>query len=99
MNVEVFISMSEKTEGKTYTLPAKTVFGEEGKSYVWVVENEIVHKREVKTGGMAQNGELIILSGISENEEVVQAGLRTLQENDRVNIIQSATETNVGGLL
>jgi len=99
MNVEVYISMKEKTEGKTFTLPAKTVFGEEGKSYVWVVENEIVHKREVKTGGMAQNGELIILSGISENEEVVQAGLRTLQENDRVNIIQSATETNVGGLL
>jgi len=99
MNVEVFISMSEKTEGKTYTLPAKTVFGEEGKSYVWIVQNETVHKREVKTGGLAQNGELIILSGISENEEIVRAGLRTLQENDRVSVILNDTETNVGGLL
>ena len=99
MNVEINISMNERTEGKNYTLPFKTVFNEGGKSYVWVVQGGAVKKREVQTGGICANGHLIILSGVSENDEVVQAGLRTLHENDRVNIIPLPSKTNVGGLL
>jgi RND family efflux transporter MFP subunit len=99
MNVEIQINLTEKTEGKSFTLPAKTVFGEGGKSYVWVVQSGAVKKREVQTGGISANGDLIILSGISEQDEVVQAGLRTLQENDRVNIIPQPSKTNVGGLI
>jgi len=99
MNVEICISINEKTEGRSFSLPAKTVFGEGGKSYVWVVQNGEVKKREVKTGGLSKNGDLIILSGISDGDEIVEAGLRTLQDNDRVNVIPKPTKTNVGGLL
>jgi RND family efflux transporter MFP subunit len=99
MNVEIHISINEKTEGKRFSLPFKTVFSESGKSFVWVVQNDEVKKREVKTGRLSEYGDLIILSGISESDEVVEAGLRTLQENDRVNIIPQPSKTNVGGLL
>ncbi|MCL2511803.1 MAG: efflux RND transporter periplasmic adaptor subunit, partial [Bacteroidales bacterium] len=99
MNVEVLIRIDEKTAGTAYTLPVKTVFNENGKTYVWIVQNNAVNKREVKTGGVSQNGALVILSGISDSDEVVAAGLRALHENDRVRVIPQATETNVGGLL
>jgi len=99
MNVEINISMNERTEGKNYTLPFKTVFSEGGKSYVWVVQSGIVKKREVQTGGISQTGDLIILSGISDGDEIVEAGLRTLQDNDRVNVIPKPSKSNVGGLL
>jgi RND family efflux transporter MFP subunit len=99
MNVEIRISINEKTEGKSFSLPFKTVFSESGKSYVWVVQNGEVKKREVKTGGLSKNGDLIVLSGITERDEVVEAGLRTLQENDRVNVIPQPSKSNVGGLL
>ena len=99
MNVEVLISMTENTPQNAYTLPFRTVFSEGDKTFVWIVQNGEVKKREVLTGGISQGGELIILSGVSHGDEVVEAGQRTLNENDRVNIIQKASETNVGGLL
>lgn len=99
MHVELLISISEKTAGTAYSLPAKTVFSENGKTYVWIVRNSEVKKCEVKAGGISQNGDLIILSGITDRDEVVKAGLRSLQERDRVNIIPEAAATNRGGLL
>ena len=99
MNVEILISMNEKTAETAYTLPVKTVFSENGKTCVWTVQNGEVKKREVETGGVSQNGMFIILSGISDSDEVVSAGLRALHENDRVNVIPEAAKTNVGGIL
>ena len=119
MNVEILISINERSRGTAYTLPAKTVFSEDGKTYVWIVRNSEarndearngnaqignarngeVKKCEIVTDGINPNGHLIILSGLSDRDEVVYAGLRALQENDRVNIIPEATATNRGGLL
>lgn len=101
MNVEVAITIneSEHSNGTVYTLPVKTVFSENGKTYVWIVENSAAKKREVKTGAIDSRGQLIIYSGISEHDEVVKAGIRALNENDKVNIIPEPAKTNVGGLL
>ena len=99
MHVEVRISINEKTTGLTYTLPLKTVFLENGRSYVWTVQDGKVAKREVTTNGVSPDGALIILSGLTDRDEVVCAGLRTLRENDPVHIIPDVTQTNVGGLL
>ena len=99
MNVEILISINEKSSGTAYTLPVKTVFSENGKTYVWIVRKGEVKKCEIVTGGINQNGNLIILSGISDRDEVVCAGIRALQENERVQIIPEATATNRGGLL
>jgi len=99
MHVEIRISINEKTTGTVCTLPIKTVFLENGQSYVWTVRDGEVAKREVTTDGFNRDGSLIILSGITDKDEVVCAGLRTLRENDRVHIIPETSRTNVGGLL
>jgi RND family efflux transporter MFP subunit len=99
MNVEVIIRIAEKTPENAYTLPFKTVFSENGKSYVWVIQSGVVKKREVQTGGISQTGDLIILSGVSDGDEIVESGLRTLQDNDRVYVIPKPSKSNVGGLL
>lgn len=99
MNVEVMITMNEESNGASYTLPAKTIFNQDGKTYVWTVENNIAKKKEVKTGGVDNTGRIIILSGISDEDEVIEAGIRVIEENDKVNIIVKPTQTNKGGLL
>lgn len=99
MNVEVIISINESHEDNSYTLPAKSIFSEKGKSYVWIVENNTAKQREVIIGSVDNAGRVIILSGISEKDEVVEAGIRVLEENDKVNIISKPSATNKGGLI
>ncbi|MDR0368821.1 MAG: efflux RND transporter periplasmic adaptor subunit [Bacteroidales bacterium] len=98
MNVEVLIKIRDKRDA-VLLLPAKTVFSHSGKTYVWTVQNNVVKKCEVITGSISPNGDVVILSGITENEIVVKAGIHSLKENDPVNIIPETSETNVGGLL
>jgi RND family efflux transporter MFP subunit len=99
MNVEVMIILNESSEGTSYTLPAKTIFTQNGKTYVWTVENNIAKKKEVQTGSVDNTGRIIILSGISDEDEVIEAGIRVIEENDKVNVIAKPNETNKGGLL
>lgn len=100
MNVEVMITMKEETgSGNTCTIPAKAVFKKGDNEYVWTVENNVARRKEVETGGVDHSGRIIILSGISERDEIIVAGLRVIEEGDRVNIIPLPAETNKGGLL
>lgn len=99
MNVEVMISMNEKTAKTIYSLPAKAVFYENEKSYIWVVVNNEVKKREITTGEIIGNGNILVLSGINETDQVVTAGIRVLHENDKVKVIPEASKSNVGSEL
>ena len=100
MNVEVVISIDDARNAGGYTLPAKTVVQENGKTYVWTVDGgQAARKKEVLIGGLDGSGKIIILSGILETDLVIEAGLRTLNENDNVSVIPETTETNKGGLL
>lgn len=99
MNVEVMITMNEDLEENAYTLPAKAIFNEGGKSYVWTVENGVAKRKEVTIGGVDNSGRMFILSGVTDQDEVIEAGIRVIEENDKVNRIAKPTESNKGGLL
>lgn len=101
MNVEVKIEMKESGDITTpaYLLPLKTTFKENEKTYVWLVKDNVVTKQEVAIAGIDKNGMLIISSGINDNDEVVKAGIRTLNEGDKISVISEPSKTNVGGLL
>lgn len=99
MNVEVLIKIKENITHTLLSLPTETVFKEKDKTYVWVIKNNTVEKREVEIGGIAPNGDLIFLSGVTEDDIVVKAGVHALQENDSIHIIDEPSKTNVGGLL
>lgn len=54
-----------------------------GNTYVWVVENDTVTKRDV-TVGDASNERVAIVDGLKEGETVVTAGVSFLQEGMKV---------------
>jgi hypothetical protein len=58
-----------------------------------------VQKREVVTGQLTGDGRIRISGGLEGNEQVVVAGVNSLNENDKVEPLEPVSETNVGGQL
>jgi multidrug efflux pump subunit AcrA (membrane-fusion protein) len=52
---------------------------------VFVVDNGVVHTREVRCG-LAANGFTEIMSGLREGEQVVTVGQLYLHDNDKVRV-------------
>jgi multidrug efflux pump subunit AcrA (membrane-fusion protein) len=98
----VGVTINYRNEGDApLSLPMTALFQEEGKSFVWKFDasTSTVKKRVVTTGALAGDGKIAILSGISEQDDIVVAGVHALSDGERVTLLQEASETNVGGLL
>lgn len=55
-------------------------------SYVWVIENDAVTRREVQTGSLTTNG-VLITGGLNAGELIVAAGVSALSDGQSVRII------------
>jgi RND family efflux transporter MFP subunit len=55
-------------------------------SYVWIIENSLVTRREVQTGALTTTG-VLITGGLSPGELVVAAGVSALAEGQSVRVI------------
>jgi hypothetical protein len=79
----------------------EAIFNKEGISYIWVFnpESSAVNKRRVEHAALTGNGNVRILNGLTGNEKVVVAGVNVLKENQKVEVLETAGKTNVGGLL
>jgi len=60
-----------------------------GEKYVFVVENNIAKKREVKTG-LVRSDVIEILSGIKVGEKIVVSGQNYLSDGEQVRIVNSS---------
>lgn len=100
MNVVVNISLTDaQPDASRFTLPVNSIFSEQEKSYVWVLENDsTVSKREIKLQGIDTTGKAIITEGIQGNEQIIKAGVHSLTENEKVHVLPESDKTNVGGL-
>lgn len=100
MPVNVTIRIQNQDD-QTLSIPLKALLYEDGKSFVWLFNNvdSTVKKHEVVTGEMAGNGQIRIQSGLSATNEIVISGIHVMQEGMKVERIEPASETNVGGLL
>ena len=98
MNVSVSVSYKAR-ENDILSIPLNAVFEEDGKSYVWIVNDTVVNKQLVETCNVVRNGEIGITSGLNENQEIVVGGLNLLKENETVKVNPPKSETNVGNLL
>ena len=100
MNADVELRMTPKTDSGNFILPVHAVCKAEGKTYVWTVgKDSTTHQTPVTLQGIDENGQAIISSGLTGDEQIVKAGVSALQENEKVNILAEPAETNVGGLL
>jgi hypothetical protein len=98
MNVSVSVSYKAR-ENDILSIPLNALFEDQGSSYVWIVNDSIVNKQLVETCNIVRDGEIGIISGLKENQQVVVGGLNLLKENETVKVIPPKSETNVGNLL
>ena len=100
MPVNVTIHVRNQDDQKL-SIPMKALFREDGRTFVWRYDASAstVKKQEVVTGEMAGNGQIRIQSGLSDADEIVISGIHVMQDGMKVERIEPASETNVGGLL
>lgn len=99
MIVDVQISV-ESEENQILTVPVNSVFNQQGKSLIWVLsQDNTVKLREVEIGDLLGEGSIEIPKGLSRQEVIITAGVHTLQEGDKVKVIEETSPDNVGGLL
>ena len=91
MSATVFgkINDSEDSNGNVI-LPVAAVFAEEdealdGKRYVWKYDGDTQQvSRHAVTVGHLTDGGIIVLSGVTEGEQIIAAGVHVLKENQKV---------------
>jgi membrane fusion protein, multidrug efflux system len=67
----------------TLLVPEEAIVPEQGRSYVFVVSDNIVQRREVRTG-KRRPGEVEIVAGLVENERVITEGTQHVRDGTRV---------------
>ena len=78
--------MSVRLRGKpvdTLMIPEEALVPEEGRTFVFVVENGKAVQREVRTGGR-EPGRVAILDGLTGNEMVIVEGTQRIRNGGRV---------------
>lgn len=75
------------THGGESVIPAAALFSSAGNSYVWCCIDGKVNKRLVKVSALHTDGTATVVSGLSEGDVVVTAGVRNLEENQPVRLL------------
>lgn len=65
--------------------PASVQVDAQGRRYAWVVTDSVIHRRELRTGALVQEG-IAIDSGLETGETVVASGTPMLSEGLRVQV-------------
>lgn len=100
LNVEVMVRLSNPNTAGAYTLPLHALFYNNGETCVWVVNDDsTVSRRSLVVDGTDETGRAIVVEGLDGDERIVNAGVNTLQEHDKVRILEHNSQTNVGGVL
>ncbi len=98
MNISVNVSYASE-ESTQLSILASAVYEKDGRSYVWVVDNDVVRSREVATNSLLSSGSIGITHGLKAGEQVVTGGINLLTENETVQIVAQKSRTNIGGVL
>lgn len=97
-NAQVIFTLKNSFKG--VDVPHNSIFVDGDKEYVWVLRfDSTLEKREVAASGEIHDGLRTVTSGLSSSEKVVRAGASSLQENEKVLVLDRKSETNIGGLL
>lgn len=102
MNGTVTITSSTEDNHSTegYNIPLRAIIDNGGVSSVWIVNPDTtVTQRQVTFSGIDKQGMAIVTSGITPEDRIVTAGVNSLQEGEKVTVIEPSSQTNVGGLM
>lgn len=97
MNVDVLIKKQNK-DSEYIKIPNSCIFHKNQKNFVWLVKDNKLVQKEVQIGRININSYTEV-SGLSESDIIVSAGVNRLKNNQKVKILKQASKTNVGGML
>lgn len=88
-NLLAKVHVNDFALAKAIAVPLSAVMQDnKGSNYVYAVNDQnIIEKREITTG-LSQDGQIVVLDGISENEAVVVKGQRGVKAGQIVSIIE-----------
>lgn len=96
------VTIRYRSEPSALTLiPLSAVFGEGSESSVWIYREKTgdIVRRKIKPMEIRADGNVIVSEGLMAGEKIVSAGVHTLSEGKRVDVLPRVSVTNIGGLL
>ncbi len=99
MSAEVKMICKERNAG--IKIPVSAILHEGSVDYIWIYNDETgsIHKQEIKLGKLIAGKQIEVISGLSDGDMLVTAGVYYLYEGQKVKPVKPASESNVGGLL
>lgn len=101
MNIEVRLTINEGNDSKDgFKIPACSIFKSSDNSCVWVLkEDSTIEKRVITIDNNFSGEQVAVTKGLDGTEKIVRAGVNSLQEGEKVTIIEQPEKSNVGGLI
>lgn len=100
MNVEVRITSTDTTRRQGFALPLGAIFLSGNTPSVWVFgADSTVRCRSVVLDNTDTEGRAVVIEGLNGTEQVVRAGVSALKEGEKVRVVATPSQTNVGGVL
>lgn len=92
----MFLNVSLRAErGQVITIPEEALVPEEGRQFVFVVKDELVHKREVNIG-RRKPGKVEIVSGLVAGDRIVVEGTQKVRDGVRVREVRESSGAPAG---
>jgi RND family efflux transporter MFP subunit len=89
--MKVKIQLEEKHDLMVVTVPTYSIVREGANAYVFVLVNDVVHKRSVQLGRLDEPNQEVI-SGIKEGEMVIISGQNNLIDGEKVQLVSVQAE-------
>ena len=91
---------ADASHAQGVSVPLRTVCMREDKPFVWVLNpDRTLLPKEVVIAGVDAQGNARISSGLDGSETLVKAGAATLQAGEKVRVIETRSQSNIGDQL
>ncbi|NME35300.1 MULTISPECIES: efflux RND transporter periplasmic adaptor subunit [Fusobacterium] len=88
----------DSTDETGIIIPAESIFEKNNEPNVWIYKDGVVNIKNIKIVKPYLNG-MVIVKNINPGDKVVTKGVHELSENQKVNLLEPFSKTNVGNVL
>ncbi len=94
-------NLDEDPHSSDIIIPASALITDDETPHVFVLDEKenVVRIREVKVGVINPDGTVTVSHGLKVGEKVVRTGAHCLTDGQKVEVMQPASKSNVGGML
>lgn len=91
MTAKVIVNLKKQLKKRIF-IPSVAIFSDHTKnSYVWLVKDNKVQKRAIKTGTLIEN-KIEVHSGLEGSENIVISGVNLLEENQKISVYKKLSK-------